>query len=92
MEFKSWKDLPQGGIIKNVPTSPAFKTGDWRTERPIFYSERCKPCFLCWLYCPDSAIIVKEGKIYSFDMDYCKGCGICAKVCPHNAIEMKEEL
>jgi len=91
MKFKSWRDLPEGAIIKDVPTSPAFKTGEWRIKRPFFYPERCKHDLLCWLYCPDSAVVVKNGRVVDFDMEYCKGCGICVKVCPHEALEMKEE-
>lgn len=91
MKFKSWKDLPEGGIIRDVPTSPEFKTGDWRSRVPKFYENKCVHCLFCWLYCPDSAIKVKDGRIIKFDYDYCKGCGICANVCPHSAIEMVEE-
>jgi pyruvate ferredoxin oxidoreductase delta subunit len=45
----------------------------------------------CWISCPDSAIIVKDGEMKGFDLDYCKGCGICATQCPVNAIEMVDE-
>jgi pyruvate ferredoxin oxidoreductase delta subunit len=43
--------------------------------------------------CPDSAIIVEEGKLVGFNMEHCKGCGICAVECPDkiNAILMEEE-
>jgi MinD superfamily P-loop ATPase len=37
---------------------------------------------LCWVYCPESAIIVKDGRWVAFDYDHCKGCGICGAVCP----------
>jgi pyruvate ferredoxin oxidoreductase delta subunit len=37
---------------------------------------------ICWVYCPDSAVIVKDGKVQGFDYDHCKGCGICAHECP----------
>jgi pyruvate ferredoxin oxidoreductase delta subunit len=42
---------------------------------------------VCWVSCPDSAIIVKDSKVVGFDLDHCKGCGICAAVCP---IKVKE--
>jgi 2-oxoacid:acceptor oxidoreductase delta subunit (pyruvate/2-ketoisovalerate family) len=46
------------------------------------------------MFCPEPAIIVKDGKFVSFDYDYCKGCGICAKECPEKAgaIEMVPEF
>ena len=69
-----------------------FKTGDWRSVKPIFLSEKCKQCGLCFPVCPDDAIPVNSDlKREDFDYDYCKGCGVCAKVCPFGAIEMKEE-
>jgi len=46
---------------------------------------------LCWIYCPDSSIIVEEAKIKGFDYNHCKGCGICSTQCPVDAIEMVEE-
>ncbi len=90
MKFKSWKDLPEGAIIKNVPTSIYFKTGDWKSKIPKFNSNKCTNCLLCWLYCPDSVIKVSDGKILDFDLDFCKGCGICSRVCPQGAIEMED--
>ncbi len=99
MKKKGWKELPEGGIIKNVPTSQELKTGSWRTQKPVWDPNKCANCFLCWLYCPDSAIILKEvngePKVSGINYDYCKGCGVCAEVCPPKvkAIHMeKEEL
>jgi 2-oxoacid:acceptor oxidoreductase delta subunit (pyruvate/2-ketoisovalerate family) len=37
---------------------------------------------ICWVYCPDMAIIVEDGRWKEIDYDHCKGCGICAEVCP----------
>lgn len=88
---KNWKEIPIGGIIEKVPTSPAYKTGDWRTFRPVHIPEKCTNCMICWIVCPDSAVKTKEGNFVKFDYDYCKGCGICAKACPFKAIEMKNE-
>ncbi len=90
MKLKNWKELPEGAIIKNTPTSPEFKTGEWKTKEPYYHAEKCTHCLLCWLYCPDSVITVKNKKIDVFLLEYCKGCGICAKICPVNAIEMRE--
>ncbi|MGQ9631558.1 MAG: 4Fe-4S dicluster domain-containing protein [bacterium] len=76
-----WKELPPGGTIVKAGNAREYYTGGWRTERPKLDPEKCTNCLTCWIYCPDSAIIVKEGKVY-FDYDICKGCGICANVCP----------
>lgn len=64
------------------------KTGDWRTLKPIV-GDKCIRCRQCEIFCPDSAIIVKEKAIVNYD--YCKGCGICASVCPVKTIMMIKE-
>ncbi|OGW94618.1 MAG: hypothetical protein A3G36_05875 [Omnitrophica bacterium RIFCSPLOWO2_12_FULL_45_13] len=79
---KGWKALTKGGVIEGGGTAKEFKTGDWRSSRPILLSEKCINCLACWMYCPDSAVIMKDGKVAGFDYDYCKGCGICAHECP----------
>lgn len=85
-------ELTIGGNIYTAGNATEFKTGDWRSSKPIFISEKCKQCGLCYPVCPDDAIPVKEDENRTdFDYDYCKGCGICAKVCPFGAIEMREE-
>ncbi len=85
-----WQDLTQGLQIHEPATSKKFETGEWRTETPIFHQEKCTDCLLCVPYCPDSCILVKDGKRQDFDYAHCKGCGICVKACPFGAISMKE--
>ena len=85
-------EMTIGANIYEAGNARKFKTGDWRSIKPIYLSEKCTQCGLCFPVCPDNAIPVnKELKREDFNYDYCKGCGICAKVCPFNAIEMKEE-
>lgn len=87
---RGWKELPIGGVICEAGNSEEYETGSWRTYRPIWDEEKCKHCMLCFIYCPDSAIIVEDGKMLGIDLFHCKGCGICAEECPDkfNAIEM----
>ena len=81
-----------GGNIYQSGNAKEFKTGDWRSVKPVFLSEKCKQCGLCFAVCPENAIPVgKDLKRQDFNYDYCKGCGVCSKVCPFKAIEMKEE-
>ncbi len=80
-KLKGWKQLPIGAIL-DAGTAKNYKTGDWRNIRPIWNKEKCIQCLRCWIYCPDSSIIIKDGKVDGIDLDHCKGCGICAAECP----------
>lgn len=77
--------------IASPGTSLAYKTGTWRTFRPLFKQEKCSGCGLCVVYCPEGVVFKLEKKKYDVDYDYCKGCGICAEECPVNDIEMGKE-
>jgi pyruvate ferredoxin oxidoreductase delta subunit len=89
-EKPGWKSLPIGGVVSEPGSSLKYKTGDWRAFRPQVDKEKCVNCLICWIYCPDSAIIRME-KWVEVNYDYCKGCGICAHECPKEAIKMVEE-
>lgn len=88
-----WRELPIGGVIVEGGSAERYETGDWRNVRPLHSKEKCINCLICWIYCPDSAIIVKDGKVEGIDYDHCKGCGICSRECPVkvHAIEMVDE-
>ena len=87
----SWQDITIGGNIYTAGNAKEFKTGSWRSIKPVYLSEKCTQCGLCFPVCPDDAIPVNhEQKREDFNYDACKGCGVCAKVCPFGAIEMKE--
>ncbi|HHZ20929.1 MAG TPA: 4Fe-4S binding protein [Firmicutes bacterium] len=90
---QGWRDLTVGGIIPTPGTARSYETGDWRNVRPLHSKEKCINCLICWLYCPDAAIVVKDGKVLGIDYAHCKGCGICARECPDkvHAIEMVNE-
>lgn len=88
---KGWKELPIGGLITEAGNSETYQTGGWRTFAPMLHMDKCIHCFICWVFCPDSSILTKDGKITGFDLEHCKGCGICANECPKNAIEMVYE-
>ena len=79
------EDLTIGGNIYEAGNAKHFKTGDWRSSRPVWIEEKCKQCGLCFPVCKGSL------KREDFNYDYCKGCGVCAKACPFGAIVMKEE-
>jgi 2-oxoacid:acceptor oxidoreductase delta subunit (pyruvate/2-ketoisovalerate family) len=90
-ELRAWNELPPGGAV--APTDAVQpRTGGWRTGlKPEADTSRCVNCLLCWLYCPDSAVLLDGTAFTGFDLDYCKGCELCAEVCPVGAIEMVAE-
>ena len=90
-EKSPWQDITMGNQVYGAGTSKEFKTGEWRTQTPVFDSEKCKQCLLCVPVCPDSSIPVKDGKRLEFDFVHCKGCGICWKACPFDAIDFVKE-
>ena len=78
----NWKGIPLAGSIMEPGCSEEYVTGTWRTYRPIHDAEKCIDCMTCWILCPDSAILVEDGKVVGMDYQHCKGCGICAVACP----------
>lgn len=88
---KAWEKLPEGATIPEPGTADKYRTGGWRTDRPVWDAEKCSQCMICFMFCPDSSIEVVEGKMTGIDLEHCKGCGICACECPRDAIEMVPE-
>lgn len=85
MTGPTYEELPHTPIT-TVP-STNNKTGGWRTFRPVFDLSKCTKCYLCWKFCPDVAIKIKD-ELPEVDYDYCKGCGICKNVCKFDVVEM----
>ncbi|MFH1542050.1 MAG: 4Fe-4S binding protein [bacterium] len=93
-EKPGWKSLPECDQL-GAGTAKDFKTGDWRSEKPIWNESNCTQCMICWVVCPDASINVKDGKMTGIDYDHCKGCGICAHECltrpDKRALSMEKE-
>ena len=90
-QLTKWNELRSGGIV--VPgEAERPQTGGWRTGvKPEVDLSKCVNCLLCWLYCPDSAVLLDGTSFTGFDLTYCKGCEICAEVCPVDAVTMVPE-
>jgi 2-oxoacid:acceptor oxidoreductase delta subunit (pyruvate/2-ketoisovalerate family) len=90
-ELKRWEELPVAGAV--VPgTTARPRTGSWRTGLvPRADLSRCVDCLLCWIHCPDSAILLDGTTFTGVDTTICKGCELCAEVCPVGAIDMVAE-
>lgn len=87
----TWKDLEIGCIVTEPGSASQYKTGDWKSQRPVLNKDRCIQCGICYLFCPEPCINQDEERYYVADLFYCKGCGICARECPTSAITMVEE-
>ena len=87
---KSWKEMDIGGLTE-AGSSLKFKTGSWKSFKPIWDKGKCIHCMICVVDCPENCIPTKSDKREETDLDYCKGCGICMAVCPVKCIKMEEE-
>jgi pyruvate ferredoxin oxidoreductase gamma subunit len=88
--LKSYQKLPIGGVITGE-VREAHQTGGWRQQKPVFDEARCVNCLLCWVNCPEPAILIEGQKMVGYDYRYCKGCAICFASCPSGAISMVAE-
>ena len=91
VEEIKWHELNIGAVIDEPGSARQYKTGDWRSQRPIWDESRCIKCGVCWMFCPDCAVDQKSDGYFVANYDYCKGCGICARECWPAAIRMEEE-
>lgn len=88
---KGYRAMVIGGIIEKAGNSLEYMTGDWRVRYPSTDKEICINCLICYIYCPEKCIKVKDGKIDIIDLKYCKGCGICATECTKGAIKITKQ-
>jgi len=87
----TWQDISLGCVVTDPGNAAVYKTGDWRSDRPITHKERCIKCGICSIYCPEGCIGQDADGYFEADLYYCKGCGICARECWTQAIEMVPE-
>ena len=87
----TWKDLEIGSIITEPGNASQYETGGWRTQRPIYDTNRCIKCGICYIFCPEGCIEQNAEGYFEANLFYCKGCGICAQECWTKAITMVEE-
>jgi len=81
------QDIQTFGSV--ITITEDFKTNDdWRFERPVWDTEKCVRCGVCYLSCPDGAIFQSEDGYYKADLQYCKGCGLCVQQCVTGCISL----
>ena len=87
----TWKDIEIGAIVTEPGNASRYRTGDWRSQKPVYNFDRCIKCGLCQLFCPEGCVRQNAQGHFEADPFYCKGCGICARECPTWVITMEEE-
>ena len=87
----TWKDVEIGAIVTEPGNASQYRTGDWRSQKPVVDKEKCNKCTLCYVFCPEGCIERDAEGYFEANLFYCKGCGICATECPKKAIAMVEE-
>ena len=79
-----------GAAIKNLGMGCASRAGKLEQHAdvsPKINPKKCRNCGTCFDYCPENAIIEREGKAY-IDSRKCIGCGECLVVCPAGAVKI----
>ncbi|MBN1797616.1 MAG: DUF362 domain-containing protein [Spirochaetales bacterium] len=77
-----------GACIKNLGMGLASRMGKMRQHssvKPIIKSDLCTLCRLCIKWCPEDAIIERDGKAFIIK-ENCTGCGECLAVCGFDAV------
>ena len=54
-ERSPWQEMTPGGEVYEGGTSKLTKTGEWRSDVPVWDPVKCRQCLLCAPFCPDSA-------------------------------------
>ncbi len=87
----SWKEIEIGAVVTSPGNAAEYKTGDWRSQKPVWNFDRCIKCGICYIFCPEGCMVLNTEGYFEADLYYCKGCGICARECWTQAISMVEE-
>ncbi len=91
-EKPTWKEISFACVINEPGNSVHYKTGDWKTLRPVVDKNKCIRCGTCWIFCPEYAYEEDEYGYFNPNYEYCKGCAICYRECPAQCISMEEEV
>ncbi|MEM2224691.1 MAG: 2-oxoacid:acceptor oxidoreductase family protein [Candidatus Caldarchaeum sp.] len=78
--------------ILSLGNSTLRRTGNWRLYKPVVDYQKCTGCMVCYIYCPESAIVLDSAGKPLIDYENCKGCLVCLKECPLKAIEAVREV
>lgn len=75
-ETPAWRELALGTAIIYPGSARGCKTGDWRSNRPVWQyvgdKTGCVQCALCTLYCPEGCIKIVAVSETGYDLDQLK--------------------
>lgn len=90
-KLPSWQELLVGCVVAEPGSASQYRTGDWKSQHPVWNHEKCIKCGICYLFCPEFCVQENQEGYFEADLYYCKGCGICARECWTEAITMVEK-
>ena len=89
---EKWHEVNPGSMVFTAGNACTYKTGTWRSQRPLLDNTKCIKCGICYVFCPEGCVQETADGFFEVNLDYCKGCGICAHECWPGAIAMLEEV
>lgn len=89
---KQLRHIAKAYHIGGAGPATAYNGAVWREDKPVWNRKSCFKCAVCYLSCPDAAIMQVEDGYYDINPDICKGCGICARECPNDVITMTPDV
>jgi len=82
-----------GACLKNLGMGLASRKGKKQQhsrQKPRISANTCELCRQCIRWCPQDAIIEKNGKAF-IQTEKCIGCGECIAVCRYSAVESVDD-
>jgi NADPH-dependent glutamate synthase beta subunit-like oxidoreductase len=81
--------LPAERLGGGAEVRAGFAPDDARAEAARCLScGSCTGCDVCFLLCPDRAVVRGAPGAYDVDRARCKGCGVCVEECPRGAVDL----
>ena len=86
-----WNEIGVGMAVTEPGSARENRTGDWRSQRPIWNHKACIKCGVCEVFCPEGCLKPNASGYPEVDLNYCKGCGVCERECWTSCIHMVSE-
>ena len=72
---------PGGIVLRDEAEQP--ETGGWRTGvKPQVDLSKCVNCLLCWIYCPDSAVLARRRDVHRLRPSLLQGLRVLRRGVP----------